>query len=284
MYRVRHSTRFVIGSRRSWAVLSRVTLSLISVLLLVGFYGLVRDQSARPGFLMSHRDRIASALTVSNISVVDGDAIAPSDLEQAAGIRPGEKLLHVSVFKLRNSINKLPFAESSVVERRFPDSVIIRLVERKPVAVWQTDHRFVLVDKDGKPVGDGGVVGRYSKDFSSLPLIVGNGAPSAVLDLVPALDDAPKIRSLLSAAVRVGQRRWDLVLRDGCMIRLPEGDEKNALRRLSQMEDREQLLERPLAEIDMRVPDRLILRRRADDAATGSVTTADQQGGQAVAN
>ena len=161
MYRDRHPNRFAIGSRRWWAALSRVALSLISVLLLVGFYGLVRDQSTRCGFLKCHRDPVASALTVSIISVVDGDAIAPSDLEQAVGVSPGEKLLHVSVSRLRNSINKLPFAESSVVERRFPDSVIIRLVERKPVAVWQTDHRFVLVDKNGKPVGDGGVVGRY---------------------------------------------------------------------------------------------------------------------------
>lgn len=283
MYGVRHPTRFAVATRRWWGALSRVVLSLVSVLLVVGFYGLVRDQSARSGFLVGHGSPLASVLTVSNISIVDGNAIAPSDLEQAVGVSAGEKLLHVSVSRLRNSINKLPFAESSVVERRFPDSVIIRLVEREPVAVWQTDHRFVLVDKDGKPVGGDGVAGRYAKDFSSLPLIVGNGAPSAVLDLVPALDGAPKIRSQLSAAVRVGQRRWDLVLRDGCMIRLPEGDEKNALRRLSQMEDREQLLERPLAEIDMRVPDRLILRRRAEDGGAGSVTTADQQGGQPVA-
>ena len=69
------------------------------------------------------------------------------------------------------------------------------------------------------------------------------------------------------AAVRVGERRWNLRLNNGADVMLPEGHEVAALDRLMQLQQQHALLDRPLAAIDLRLPDRLVLRPRADAEA-----------------
>jgi cell division protein FtsQ len=76
------------------------------------------------------------------------------------------------------------------------------------------------------------------------------------------------------ALVRVGERRWNLQLKNGITIMLPEGHEAAALARLGTLQTDQALLDRPLVFIDMRLPDRLAVRARpAVPAATPPVTT-----------
>ncbi len=82
------------------------------------------------------------------------------------------------------------------------------------------------------------------------------------------------MRAHVVAAVRVGQRRWNLTLRNGCDVMLPEGEEPAALHRLALLQRDQQLLVRPLAAIDMRLGDRLVVRPRpvAADASAAPPT------------
>ena len=38
-----------------------------------------------------------------------------------------------------------------------PGTIVVRLTERRPFAVWQIDGKFMLVDRDGKVVADSDV-------------------------------------------------------------------------------------------------------------------------------
>ncbi|MBN8898056.1 MAG: cell division protein FtsQ, partial [Rhodospirillales bacterium] len=66
------------------------------------------------------------------------------------------------------------------------------------------------------------------------------------------------------AAVRVGERRWNLQMNSGTDVMLPEGHEVEALDRLAQLQQEHAVLDRPLAAIDLRLPDRLLLRPKPD--------------------
>jgi cell division protein FtsQ len=108
------------------------------------------------------------------------------------------------------------------------------------------------------------VVNQDVSQFRKLPLIVGTGAPAAASGLLDALTDRPALAEKVSASVRVGDRRWNLRMTNGTDVMLPEGHETVALDRLMQLEQEHALLERPLAAIDMRLPDRLVLRPKPD--------------------
>jgi cell division protein FtsQ len=105
-----------------------------------------------------------------------------------------------------------------------------------------------------------------TRRFITLPLVVGKGAETRARDFLTLLDRYPQVRSVTKAAIFVGQRRWNLRLKDGLDVRLPETDLDKALARLSAYDLEDHLFSRDIVAIDMRLPDRLSVQL-SDDAA-----------------
>jgi cell division protein FtsQ len=200
-------------------------------------------------------------LTVRHI-VIDGRENTPEPvLRQALGIMIGEPILGFSVAEARARLLSLGWVEDAVVERRLPDTLMVSLIERAPFAVWQDHRRFRLIDRDGEVMGEQDV-GRAAEELS-LPLVVGPGAPEAATELFDEMKPYPDIRKRLVGAVRVGQERWNLVLKSGATVMLPGEDQDAALDRLQMLQGRMELLDRPVQIIDLRLADRVVVRPRA---------------------
>jgi cell division protein FtsQ len=131
----------------------------------------------------------------------------------------------------------------------------VRIVERKPVALWQNEGDIVVVDMDGHPIP-----GEEVSRFSDLPLVVGKGAEAAVGSLFKLVATQPKLKSRLKAAVRVGERRWNLRLDNGVEVRLPEEGAEAALGELVRLDREQEILARDIKAIDLRFPDRFIVK------------------------
>ena len=207
-------------------------------------------------------------LRVARIEV-QGRVKTPEPLLRAAlGIAAGDPILGYSVDAARARIESIRWVQSATVERHLPDTIVVRLTERRPFAVWQHDGKFRLIDRDGQVVTDSDVA-----DFASqLPLVVGLGAPEAAASLLDALATQPAIQARVIAAVRVGERRWNLRLKNGIDVLLPEGAERQALARLAELQATHALLDRPLQAIDLRLPDRFVFRPQPMPAGTKDVT------------
>jgi cell division protein FtsQ len=200
-------------------------------------------------------------LSVRSI-VIDGRTNTPEPvLRQALGIMIGQPILGFSVAEARARLLSLGWVEDAVVERRLPDTLVVSLIERAPFAVWQDRGHFRLIDRNGDTMGEQDV-GRAAQELS-LPLVVGPGAPEAATELLDEMKPYPDIRKRLVGAVRVGQERWNLVLKSGATVMLPGEDQDRALGRLAMLQGRLQLLDRPVQIIDLRLADRVVVRPRA---------------------
>lgn len=214
--------------------------------------------------LTSMRERLgevaaASGLRVTDI-VIEGRANTPEAMLRAAiGVSKGDPILGFSLEETRAHIEMIPWVEHATVERRLPGTLVVNLQERRPFAIWQSQGKFVLVDRAGQVVTNQDVA-----HFPHLPLIVGLGAPGAAAQLLDALRDRPALGEKVAACVRVGERRWNLRMTNGTDVMLPEGHEVAALDRLTQLQQDHAVLDRPLAVIDLRLPDRLVFRPRAE--------------------
>lgn len=232
---------------------------------IVCLLGVVVLQSAKPGgTIATMRERFGVATGTAGLRVTDvvveGRANTPEPLLRAAlGVSKGDPILGFSVEEARARIETLSWVEHATVERRLPGTVVVFLQERRPFAIWQHQGKFVLVDRAGQVVTNQEVA-----QFRTLPLIVGAGAPAAAAPLLDALTDRPALQTRIVAAVRVGERRWNLRMDSGADVMLPEGHETAALDRLAQLQQQHALLDRPLAAIDLRLPDRLLLRPKPD--------------------
>ncbi|HET6185299.1 MAG TPA: cell division protein FtsQ/DivIB [Acetobacteraceae bacterium] len=193
---------------------------------------------------------------------IEGRANTPEPLlRNALGVRPGDPILGFSLEAARERIEKLSWVDHATVERRLPGTIVVQLQERRPFAIWQNQGKFLLIDRTGQVVTNNNVA-----DFHDLPLVVGAGAPEAAAKLIDALTDRPGLAARVSAAVRVGQRRWNLILKSGMTIMLPEGHEVAALDRLTELDQQHKLLDRPLQFVDLRLPDRMVVRAKAETA------------------
>jgi cell division protein FtsQ len=228
--------------------------------------GLVVARSAAPGGTVStFRERLGGVTAFAGLRVTDvviqGRANTPEPLLRAAiGVNKGDPILGFSVELARQRIESLSWVKQATVERQLPGTVVVYLEERRPFAIWQNQGKFVLIDRSGQVVANQNVA-----DFRQLPLVVGPGAPPAAAKLVDALTDRPDLQKRIVAAVRVAERRWNLQMTNGTSVMLPEGHAVEAIDRLMQLQQQHELLDRPLAAIDMRLGDRLVVRPRPDE-------------------
>jgi cell division protein FtsQ len=234
-------------------------------LLLAGLVLIAVHSGAPGGTLATLRERFGRATAFAGLRVTDvvieGRANTPEPLLRAAiGVSKGDPILGFSLEAARQRIETLSWVEHATVERRLPGTVVVYLQERRPFAIWQNQGRFVLIDRAGQVVANENLA-----EFRQLPLVVGPGAPAAAATLLDALTDHPELQKRVVAAVRVGERRWNLRLNNGADVMLPEGHEAQAIDRLMQLQQDHALLDRPLAAIDMRLGDRLVVRPRPDE-------------------
>ena len=226
--------------------------------------------------IASWRERLGGKLgLVVDQVVVEGRTMTPEPLVQAAiGVHPGEPLLGLSLDGIRDRVESLTWVQSADVERRLPGTLVVRLVERHPFAVWQNQGKFVLIDRAGQVVAAQDPA-KDAAAFKVLPLVVGAGAPEHAAGLLDQLASQPVLRAHVVAAIRIGERRWNLRLNNGADVLLPEGHEAAAMERLVAFQQADALLDRPLQVLDLRLPDRLVVRPQgaAAPAAAGSAIT-----------
>ncbi len=197
----------------------------------------------------------ATGLVIGEVFVAGRERTSRRALIEALDVTLGTPLLGFDAEVARRRIEAIGWVREAVVERRFPDIIFLRIVERQPLALWQRGGLLLVVDDDGMVID-----GAKAKRFSLLPVIVGDDAPDHAGPLLNVLATEPGLNQRVAAAVRVGGRRWNLRFDNGIDVELPEQDFAAAWRRLAEFERLHQLLSRDITAIDLRLPDRLVVR------------------------
>ncbi len=181
------------------------------------------------------------------------------DLVKALQLKTGMLLTKIDVNLLQSKVEAMPWVESAVVQRRFPDTIKIDVIEHIPVALWQKKGRYYVITSKGLVLGkDAGIYG-----LQDLPVIVGDGAPLKVPELLLLLSQNKELFARLKGATFVGKRRWNIILDSldkGLLIKLPENGVETALQRLETLQEKYAILKRKLTLIDLRLPLKLIVR------------------------
>ena len=198
-----------------------------------------------------------AGLIVDDVLVVGRQETRRSDLLSAIGAQRGDPIIVFDPAAARQRVLNLGWVANAEVERRLPNTIFVRLFERTPVAVWQRNGIFSLVDSEGVVIGKSNIGQRRD-----LTLIVGADAPKHASTLLAMLDTQPQLMERVVAAIRVAERRWNLQLDNGIDIRLPEVNPQAAWDRLAELEAEHKLLERDIIAIDLRLPERLVVRMR----------------------
>ena len=238
-----------------------------TVLMLLGSGGLgvvkgghVEELSAA---LSDKRNAIANSagFRITSVAINGRKQLSQDEVLAIGGVNGRSSLLFLDAATVRDKLKANPWIGEATVLKLYPGHLKIDLVERSPFALWQQAGRLSVI------ADDGAVLEPYvSRRFLSLPLVVGKGAETRARDFLALLARYPQVHAATKAAIFVGERRWNLRLKDGLDIRLPENDVGRALAALSKLDKEERLFSRDIVAVDMRLPDRLTVQLSEDAA------------------
>jgi cell division protein FtsQ len=203
----------------------------------------------------------SAGFRITTVAINGRKQLSQDEVLAVGGVNGRSSLLFLDAATVRDKLKTNPWIADATILKLYPGRLQIDIVERSPFALWQQDGRLSVI------ADDGAVLEPYmSRRFISLPLVVGKGAAERAKDFLALLDRYPQVRSATKAAVFVGERRWNLRLKDGLDIRLPENDVGNALALLSKLDKDDRLFSRDIVAVDMRLPDRLTVQLSEDAA------------------
>ena len=203
----------------------------------------------------------SAGFRITSVAINGRKQLSQDEVLAIGGVNGRASLLFLDAATVRDKLKANPWIAEATVLKLYPGHLKIDIVERSPFALWQQDGRLSVI------ADDGAVLEPYvSRRFLSLPLVVGKGAETRARDFLALLARYPQARAATKAAIFVGERRWNLRLKDGLDIRLPENDVGNALAALSKLDKEDRLFSRDIVAVDLRLPDRLTVQLSEDAA------------------
>lgn len=195
----------------------------------------VEKQIANAGFTLQH-------------IVVDGRIRTKSNvIFKTLDLKKGQYIYDVNLQDVLSRLEHLPWIHSVRLERRLPNTLFVKLIEKHPVAFWQDNKKHYLVDTYGTLIGEFPL-----KDYPGYVVATGQGAAEKLPWLVQTVGRYESIYAKTTGAVFVSQRRWDLVLHNTLMVKLPEDDIDEALGRLVELEKENRLSSPNVDTVDLR--------------------------------
>jgi cell division protein FtsQ len=258
-------------ARARWAATGVAALAFFGLIALFAAGFGVLDDAGRTTARAAADTARGAGLAVRAVDVIDasGDPLPEGRRQEVAdvvGLATGktdaEPMFVVDPNRLRARVQELPWVAEAKVMRLWPNRVVIMVTPRTATAVWQVQGRLSLIDATGASVGP-----LPSAWTGGLPLVVGAGAPKFAPEMFAALGARPELARRTQAVVRVGERRWNLRLKSGADLMLPEAHWPAALDTALNLQVEYGLLDRPAQRIDLRNEGFLIVRPRAEARA-----------------
>jgi cell division protein FtsQ len=276
--RVVRFVRRYLGPVAGWRAPRGVGIAASMVLVLGSIaYGTVKGDhvAALVGELKNARDAAANAagFRVAEVAIAGRRLLTDQEVLAAAGVTRETTLLFLDAAEARTRITASPWIAEATVRKLYPGRLEIEITERVPFALWQTDGKINIISADGTvlaPLTD--------RRFVALPLVVGRGAEKKARGFLAILDRHPAIRTEVRAAILVGERRWNLKLKNGVDVRLPELNPEGGLATLARLARDRQLLTRDITAVDLRLPDRVSVRLSEDAARAREDATKVKKG------
>lgn len=203
---------------------------------------------------------------ISEIHITGNRRTPYKQILEVLAMQPGQSIFSADLFGARNRLAHLDWIASAEVHRRYPDAIFVTLLEKRPFALWQLppnargEAPIAVVERSGAVITT-----RDVEKFRRLPKLVGAGAPQSAAELVDAVKYHRATSARTAAFARVSSRRWNLILDDGVVVKLPEAGWDKQLAALEHLIIDNGILERDVTEIDLRSPSHYFFMLRSGE-------------------
>ncbi len=192
--------------------------------------------------------------SVERITIEGAYRTKNEELLKALPLKINHPILYTGLKKVKEKVEDLPWVASAVVQRRLPSTLYIKVIERDPMAIWLKPSENILVDRYGHEI-----IAVSLNEYKNLLYISGVDAPKGLPKFLSWLEQHPSVLSQIKYASFIGQRRWNIKLKNGMLIKLPEERVCEALKELNDLFKKFDLLGNVIS-VDMRLKQQFIIK------------------------
>ena len=214
-------------------------------------------------------------LGVAVVTVSGTTHVSEPSILAIADIDASRSLPFFDVAEAKARLEANPLVKQASVRKLYPNQVVIDIVERTPYAVWQKGGDVSAIAADGALVDE-----VTDARYADLPFVVGEGANARAGEYVQLLDAMDELKPRVEAGVLVGQRRWNLRLKSGVDVKLPEDNPQAAIAQLLSLQRQSRILDKDMLALDFRTPGRVFVRLTEDAAAAWAEGHSAKKGAQ----
>lgn len=244
------------------AVSGLAVIAAVAVLMLYagGYFSNVGDRMD----LLTAKGARVLGFTVTRVTLKGGGHVPNREVMRALydethGSIIGRSLLHVDLKSARRQVEAIGWVEAAAVQRLWPNTIHVSVLERAPRALWQDRQgQFLLVDDAGRVLAPVAPTA-----FTDLPVVAGTEDPAIAAQILSALGARPALSQRVAVIMSVGERRFDLRFRNDFTARLPETEIGLALDRLEGLGAGTGKLAETLDYIDLRDPEWAYVKRKS---------------------
>ena len=211
-------------------------------------YDLYRKVIERPEFMLD-------ALSIEGAS----DSLN-AEIREVLGLHFPISSFDLDLAELHKRVLSLPPVKIAEAHIKRGGILHIKVDEKNPSLLMKKENGFNVLSEHGDYIRS-----LHSREnFSDLPVITGEGAENAAAQATAIFKAIYGNLDQVRGLVFVGQRRWNIVMKSGQVVMLPENDALQAIQKIIILDKTEQILSRQIAVFDFRLPSRITLRVPSD--------------------
>jgi cell division protein FtsQ len=199
-----------------------------------------------------------AGFAVAQVHLSGNNRTSAAAILAALAFKSRQPIFGINLREARARLLRLPWVANAEVKRRYPDDIVVNVTERVPFARWQSPGGLFVVEKNGRPI-----TGEGADTFARLPLLAGGDAPPNAGTLVELVSRHHAVASRVAAYQFQSERRWNLLLNDGVVVKLPETGWEKQLDVLDRLIAEKGVLESDIREIDLRSATHYFFVRRS---------------------
>ena len=197
---------------------------------------------------------ISNGFKIKNILISGTHNLSQDYLINIINTQNHINILNVNLHTIYNKIIQNSWVEETYVERILPDTIKIKVLEKKPIAIWQNQKGNKLITINGDVISHANV----NKFKNSFPIIKGEKSKENISTILKILETNKNFAKNIWSLTFINQRRWDLHFNQGLIVRLPSQDVIKAWQKIIKLQTNYNILNLRLTEIDLRNPEQIL--------------------------
>lgn len=250
--------------RRKVSVYYRYITQFLKALFIIVFSILIFTKlfhNARESIYNSFAESLASiGFDLEHVVIVGQRRTTQEEILKALNYDVGSPMLSINLASIRENINNLPWVKNSIILRKLPNTIIIKLTEKEPIAIWQYNKNLSYIDSESNVIAEA-----KAEDYANFILVVGSGANLYAKELIDCISTDSDLASKILSAVRYGERRWNFNLKDNITVKMPQYNFERAWDYLRELNAQNKLFSLNCKLIDLRDENKYYIEKKTND-------------------